>query len=78
MTRLETLPKPLDRIASEGLHIGDLDDLEAKGCAISLNSKRDFMQANTVTYLTLEGHCIIVSSKSGGARRIHFLVFKKV
>ena len=49
MTRLDKLAKPLDRIACEGVLIGDLDELESEGRAISLNSKRDFMQANTVT-----------------------------
>ena len=49
MTRLDKLPKPLDRIACEGVLIGDLDLMETEGRALSLNSKRDYMQANTVT-----------------------------
>ena len=49
MTKLDTLARPLDRIASEGVLIGELDNLEEEKRAISLNSKRDYMQANTVT-----------------------------
>ena len=49
MIKLDTLPKPLDRIAKEGILIGELDNMEDNNSAISLNSKRDFQQANTVT-----------------------------
>ena len=44
MQVLNVIPKPL---VEEGILIGELDDQEK--LAISLNSKRDFLQANTVT-----------------------------
>ena len=49
MTQLRSYPRPLDRVAAEGVLIGDLDDQDQQGAAVSLNSKRDWMQANTVT-----------------------------
>ena len=49
MTRLDKLSKPLDRVAAEGILIGDLEKMDNEDRAISLNSKRDFMQADTVT-----------------------------
>ena len=49
MQVLDVISKPLDRIVHEGVYIGELDELEDLGCAISLNSKKDFLQANTVT-----------------------------
>ena len=49
MTKLQSFTKPLDRIAQEGLLIGDLDDMEEDGRVVSLNSKQDYQQANTVT-----------------------------
>ena len=48
MTQLRSYPRPLDRVAAEGVLIGDLDDQDQQGAAVSLNSKRDCMQANTV------------------------------
>ena len=49
MTQLRSFPRPLDIVAAEGVLIGDLDDQDLQGAAVSLNSKRDWMQANTVT-----------------------------
>ena len=49
MQILNVISKPLDRVVQEGILIGELDDLEVEDRAISLNSKMDFLQANTVT-----------------------------
>ena len=49
MTKLQSFKKPLDRIAQEGVLIGQLDDWSDENRAVSLNSKNDYLQANTVT-----------------------------
>ena len=49
MQVLEVIPKPLDRIVQEGILIGELDDLHDERRAISMNSKKDFLQANSVS-----------------------------
>ena len=49
MTKLNSHSSAMTRQAEEGVLIGELDQLEAEGRAVSLNSKKDYMQAHTVT-----------------------------
>ena len=49
MIRLETWPKPLDRLTGEGVLIAELEELQLKKQAKCLNSKKDFRQSTNVT-----------------------------
>ena len=49
MIKLETWPKPLDRLTGEGLLIAEGENLQQKKQAICLNSKKDFKQSTNVT-----------------------------
>ena len=49
MVPLGSHDTPLSRQSAEGVLIGDLDSYQEEGRVISLNSKKDFMQAHTVT-----------------------------
>ena len=49
MIKLETWPKPLDRLSSEGLLIAELEEAQSQNKAKCLNSKSDYKQSHTVT-----------------------------
>ena len=49
MVKLETWPKPLDRLSAEGVLIQELETLQHQDRAKCINNKQDFKQAHTVT-----------------------------